>query len=415
LSLSTFIARRYFFSGKKKSFISVLTNLSTMGVAITTTALIIVLSVFNGLEDYTRKLFSTLNPDFIIEAKKGKFFNPDQNLVAELSDIPGVAGVAFVLEDQALINYKEKVKTIQLKGIDTSFLRLYGFDSLIVAGDTEVYNSEMPGVLLGGALEFELGIELENVFRPIEFWYPKADFRIGLNPEKAFNKIRALPQGIFESDPKFDQKYLLVPKPLAERLFEQDSSMVSSLDLMTHKGLKRRDKREIQEKTQKLLARYDSNLEVKNLDEQQAGILRALRIERLFAWGTFAVVILVASLNIFFSLAMLIVDKRKEIGMLFSMGATRGLIRKIFLWEGMLIALIGVTAGLFLGFILVYIQLKFKLVGLGVESTLVDAYPVKLSPWDFLVAGGIVTLVTVLISVYPSKKASSISAIETMR
>jgi lipoprotein-releasing system permease protein len=159
----------------------------------------------------------------------------------------------------------------------------------------------------------------------------------------------------------------------------------------------------VQAAMQKLVG---DDLQVRTRDEMNPDLFRAIRIEKLFVTLTLAFIILVASINTFFSLSMLVLEKKADIGIMGAMGAEPGLIRRIFLIEGAIISLTGAAIGLVAGLALCYAQEHYGLVGFGTPSAIVDAYPVKVRSNDLVVTVSIVLIITALTSLFPAQRAA---------
>ena len=137
-------------------------------------------------------------------------------------------------------------------------------------------------------------------------------------------------------------------------------------------------------------------------------------MEKLFVFFTFNFILLISSINIFFSLSMLVIDKKKDIAILSAMGATPLLIRNIFLAEGAIVAFIGAGTGLTLGLLVCWVQQTFGLISMGMATALVDAYPVKMQLTDFLFTGIAIILITLLVSIRPALSAAAVEPRSTL-
>jgi lipoprotein-releasing system permease protein len=168
---------------------------------------------------------------------------------------------------------------------------------------------------------------------------------------------------------------------------------------------------QVQQQLQQLLGK---NFEIRNSDEQHVSLLRAVKVEKMFVFITFTFILLIASINIFFSLSMLVIDKKKDIAILAAMGATPVAIRNIFLAEGAIVAFIGAGTGLALGLLVCWVQQTFGLISMGMATALVDAYPVKMQPADFILTGMAIILITLLVSIRPALSAATVEPKSTL-
>ncbi|MEM6297453.1 MAG: FtsX-like permease family protein [Bacteroidota bacterium] len=395
------IALRYFFSKKRKNFIHILTNLSMLVVAVGTMALIIVLSTFNGLEVLTRTLHTAHNPEIKIIPKIGKTFQFSAAMQERITEIEGIKAITEVLEDNALLRYGDTQIVVKMKGVSENFGAQNELADYLEEGSFRLQDDKkQPQALLGAGVRYQLGVSLSGIPAPMVFWYPENKLSVS-NPSKNFRRQPIYPGGVLAVEQQFDESHVLVPLTFARELTGKDS-LVSSLEIKTsgEKNI---------EVIQKGLENYFPGLIIQNADEQQAIVLRAFKIERLFTFLAFAAIIAVASFNIFFSLAMLVIEKRKDLAILRSLGAKRELLRQIFIWECAIIAGIGTGLGLLLGFIIVFLQSTFGLVKLGVETSIVSAYPVELRASDFLITAIAVLAITLSAGILPARNASRIN------
>ncbi len=394
------IAFRYLYSPKKTNFIQFLSTLSIVGVAVGTMALVVVLSVFNGLEGVIRDMFGTYDPDIKVEIRRGKSFSVDSATKADIAAIQGVLVVSSVAEDNALIRYREAQVYAKVKGVEDNYRAQNRLSSAIVQGEFPFAPDAPPAAVIGRGIQYQLSANTLEPLFPIQCWYPKNRKSVSLNPTNAFN-IQYIPlAGVFAIEKSIDDAYVYVPLSFATNLFGWQDR-VSALEVKcTSKGT-------VQSVQKQIKARMGDRYKVLNSDEQHAGLIKAIRIERLFVFVTFAFVLAIASINIFFSLYMLILEKEADVAVLKSLGAEKGLIRSIFLLEGLFIGLIGAAIGLFAGYGLCLLQQQFGLVSMGMQTSLVDAYPVVMKPEDFLLSAGTILIITLMASFVPAKRAVS--------
>ncbi|WP_026462468.1 ABC transporter permease [Adhaeribacter aquaticus] len=395
------IAKRYFVSKKKRNIISIISNISMIGVAVGSAALIIVLSVFNGLEDLIRSIYGSFDPDLRIVATRGKNFVTDKEFLDSLRNTPGVAFITEVVEDNALLRYEGRQKVIKLKGVSGNFFGQNRIDSTIIEGDYRLRRNGYNYALIGRGIQYELSVRVTNAIVPMQLLYPKKKKGLTLTPEDAFNEKSIIAGGVFVIEKQYDDSYVFVPLEFASELFEYGNKR-SSLEIKVKKG---QSIARVQNALQNLLG---NRYKVLDSDQQHVSLLRAVKVEKMFVFITFAFILLIASINIFFSLSMLVIDKKKDIAILASMGATPEIIRNIFLAEGALVACIGAGGGLSLGLLVCWVQKTFGLISMGMATALVDAYPVKMRLSDVLLTGLTIIFITLLVSIRPAIKAAAI-------
>ena len=407
MNVSFLIAKRYFLSKKKRNIISIISNISMIGVAVGSAALIIVLSVFNGLEDLIRSIYGSFDPDLRIMAVKGKSFETNAALLERIRKTPNVALLTEVIEDNALLRYESRQKVVKLKGVSGNFFGQNKIDSTVIEGDYRLRRNGYNYALLGRGVQYELSIRVENAIVPMNLLYPRSNASLSLTPEDAFTEKSILAGGVFVIEKQYDDNYVFVPLEFIRDLMDYGAKR-TSLEIKVKEGA---SVVRVQRDLKKLLG---PAFQVLNSDEQHISLLRAVKVEKMFVFLTFAFILLIASINIFFSLSMLVIDKKKDIAILSAMGATPKIIRNIFLGEGAIIALVGAGTGLLLGLLVCWVQQTFGLISMGMATALVDAYPVKMLLRDFLLTGLTIVVITLMVSIRPALKASAVEAKTTL-
>ncbi|HLL96849.1 MAG TPA: ABC transporter permease [Spirosoma sp.] len=412
MNLPAWIARRYFFSKKKRSFISWLSILSMLGVGVGTMALVIVLSVFNGMEELNRQIFKTFESDMTIAPKKGKRFKASAELLTRLRQTPGVALVTAIAQDNALAKYDNRQTVVRLKGVDDNYLQRQQLDSALLEGKLLLRREGVNYAIVADGVRSDLSISPTDILTPLQVLYPRSgqSFSV-LNPD-AFSNESLTVAGVFFIESHYDN-FVLAPLATARQLFGYQPNEVTSLELQLRPGTdedaaKRALQAVVGESTEPAGSqnRTGSNLTVQSRDDLNKDLYRAIRVEKLFVAITLGFIILIASINIFFSLSMLVIEKKEDIKILFAMGATSGLVRRIFLTEGAIIALTGAITGLVLGIVICLAQEQYGFIRMGTVSSIIDAYPVRLYASDIVLTGVLVIIVTILTSWFPAQRAA---------
>lgn len=399
MNLSLLIAKRYFFSRKKKSFINFISFMSMLGIGIGTMATIAVLSVFNGLEDLNRSIFKSFDPDIKISAIEGKVFAIEKDKLTKLKRVQGIDYVTEVIQDNALVMYEEGKMVVTLKGVDSTFQKNSRLKGSLVEGSFLLRKDDIDYAFIGGNVYGALNISLDNILEPLEIWYPKNQKKLSLIPENNINKKVINISGVYALE-QFHDDYVYVPLSVAQELTEfEDKRTALEIQLKPEA-----DADQIQDEVKSI---FGDKFLVQNQDEQNANLFRAIKIEKLFIFIALVFIIGVASFNIFFSLTMLVIDKKEEVRTLYAMGADDSLIKRIFFSEGAIISFIGTTVGLILGLLFCLTQARFGWLGMGMDSAVVDAYPVKINPMDFLITAVAVVVITLLVSYFPAKRATN--------
>lgn len=399
MNVSSFIAKRYFTSKKTKNFIQVLSWVSMIGVAIGTMALIVVLSVFNGLEDVLRNVYQTFDPDIKIESVRGKSFPVTEEFLASIQEISGVEATAQVIEDNALVSYRDQQVVVRIKGIEDSYLKANKLDTFLLQGELKLHEGGKDFAILGAGVAYELGMLLDNDQFDMQIIYPK-----NLRPEATFSnnalrRTRVKPAAIFSVEQTYDESLVMTSIEAAKRVLGYKNERTSVEVYLTSEASLQNVKREIK-------SLLGEDFKVLDSDEQHSELLKAVKIEKLFVYIALTFITLIASFNIFFSLSMLAIEKRRDMSVLFAFGASKNLVKGIFLKQGIIIAILGSSIGLLLGLGLCWLQQTYELVGLGMSNAVNQAYPVKIIWSDFLMVGLSITLITILTAYRPAVLAS---------
>lgn len=397
MNLSFYIARRYLFSKKSHNAINIISMVSVCGVVVATLALVCALSVYNGFNDLVSTLFSSFDPELKITPRTGKVFDPTVATVREACRLPAVACYSEVLQDNALVRYRERQVVATVKGVDDRFRQLVAIDSVLVDGrfllHDEVVNYATPGIGLAAALGVNAGFTA-----PLELYVPKRDERVNLsNPASSFTLEYAFIAGVFcINQPLYDENYLLIPLSLARTLFRYERE-VSAIELKLQPGA------DLAETKQQLRHLLGDRFRVEDRYEQQAASFKMMQVEK---WMTFLIlcfILAIALFNVVGSLSMLMIEKQADAATLRSLGADEALIRRIFLFEGWLIAGCGALIGIGLGLLLCLLQEHFGLIRLGESggTFIIDAYPVRVELSDLLTVFATVLAIGFLAAWYP--------------
>jgi lipoprotein-releasing system permease protein len=400
VNTSSFIAGRYFRSKKKQNFITILSLISMVGVAISTMALVAVMSVFNGLEDLIRGLFSSFDSELQVTPVAGKSFVATEDWLNGIREVEGVEVITEVIEDNALLEYRGSQHIARVKAVSDNYFDHERFSKGYFWGDTTLGTTTRPGAILGRGVAFALSVNLDDINSVLQIYYPKAPkSAASLDPNQLYTAGQVEPRGFFSIEQGVDNKYILVPLDFFKDLLNYGQKR-TALELKVASG------HSISSVQQAVQTHLGTEFAVKNADEQHATLIRTVKLEKLVVFLTLTFILALASFNIFFSLSMLAIEKKKDLAVLKSMGAKNSLIRGIFLKQGALIAFSGAILGLILGLLLVGAQEKFGLISLGISSGVVDAYPVRIH-WPDL---GWISLAVVTITLLASWRPAWIAA-----
>lgn len=365
------------------------------GVAIGTMALVIVLSVFNGLEDLIRELNMNFDPELKVEASKGKSFELKPEFLAGIKSIDGVDIVTQVVEDNAYAKYKNDEMVVKLKGVEKNFIDHHRIDQNIIQGRLALEEDGVNYAIIARGVQTALSINRLSKMHTLQFYYPKRKQTSGIMPGNLTNHKVILPVGVYAIEKQYDMNYVFVPLDFAIELMDYGNRR-TSLELKVNADYSISD---VKESVKKYVG---NDFKVLTSEELHADFFKVLKIEKLFVFIVFSFILAIASFNIFFSLTMLAIDKKKDIAVLSALGADSRLIKSIFLTEGAMISFIGAFLGLFLGLVICSIQQEFGVISMGMQSAVVDAYPVKMQFPDFLYTGLSIISITIMASYRPA-------------
>ena len=382
MNLPFYIARRYLFSKKKHNAINIISGISVCGVALATLALVCTLSVFNGFQDMVAGFFTAFDPELKITVREGKVFEPGTAAIREVRALPEIDVWTETLEENAMVQYKDRQAMAVIKGVEDNFEQLTSIDSLLYGvGEFILHDSIVDYGVLGVELISELGTGLQFV-DPLQVYAPKRNVRVNMaNPSASFNRDYLFSPGVVfvVNQQKYDARYILTSLDFARRLFNYDTE-VSAIELKLKPDA---DASAVQRKISRMLG---DDYVVLNRYEQQADVFRIMEIEKFISYLFLTFILAIACFNVIGSLSMLILDKREDVETLRNLGADDRLIARIFLFEGRLISLFGALAGIILGLLLCFFQQRFGIISLGggSGSFIVDAYPVSVHVTDVI-------------------------------
>ncbi len=409
MNLPFFIARRYFFSRKISNVIHIIAGISLAGIMVGAFALITILSAFNGFEEVVSKLYNTFDSDLKISPVKGKYFEPDSAKMVQIRKLPGIAAVTPVIEENALVKYREKQTIATFKAIDPPYLRSTGIDSMIFLGEPVLNEDDVDFTLVGAGVGSKLGLQGYDENYLVQIYVPKKGEHTVLNPEKAFNRKGIFCGGIFSIQQDFDSRYLLLPISFARELVQEEKK-VTGLEI----NVKADDN---VEKTGKQVAEIlGEDFKVLDRYQQQPLLYKVMRSEKLAVYLVLSFILLIAAFNLIGALLMLAIEKKKDMAILMSMGATPKLIQNIIMLEGLILSFTGAVAGIILATIVCWLQMKYGFVKIAEGSTFViQAYPIAFKIWDFVLVLVTVIVLGFVASYYPAHLANRKTDVDALR
>jgi lipoprotein-releasing system permease protein len=378
LNLPVHIARRYLFSKKSHNAINIISAISVVGVAVVTAAMVIVLSVFNGFEGLVVSLYNISEPPLRITPALGKTMALDSLPLDRIAAMGGVTETVFVLEESCLLRYRDKQYFARIKGVSDNYIGASGMADHITEGSAKLRAGNESRLLMGAGVAYFLNAGINDPIHPIEVYVPRRGVRGGMDPSKAFQVEHLFPSGIFSVQQDFDVGYVIAPIELTRRLLEH-GEVVTALEVHIAPDA---DMVAVRDQLTDLLG---SNFVVKDRYQQNELLYRIMKSEKWAVFLILAFIMMVSIFNVTGSLTMLILDKRKDINILRSMGADDRLVRSIFLLEGMFITLLGAAIGAVTGLLVCWAQITFGFVPLNASGNyIVQSYPVAVQALDVL-------------------------------
>lgn len=393
------IAWRYFRGKKSAQAINIISWISIVAIAISSAAMVILFSVFNGLEDTVKDLYSAFYPQLKVSAEKGKFFDISESQKKEISKINGIHYVSYSLEDMALFSGTNEQKVGALKGVEEAWFAVCGMDSFMAEGRaTWGRNENYIPAIVGMDMGISLGVDVQNDFSGLKVFYPRLGTSITEDPESAMNNIVIKPKGTFKIQSDIDDHYVLVPLKAAQYLFHLDNK-ISSIEVRLNAE---RDEAGVKKQLENILG---THFIIENRFEQNKTFFMIMHGEKWAVYAILLMVLLIASFNMVGSLSMVVLEKKKDISILLSMGADKSMIRSIFLLEGGLLALVGGGIGILTGILVCLGQMYFGWISLP-DGFIISAYPVAIKLSDILLVLSTALIVGLLAAIYPALKAA---------
>ena len=396
MNLSLFIAKRYFFS-KKKSFINFLSITSFIGVMVGTSSLIIVLSVFNGLEDLLKSLYINFNPEIKIVSNNSKYFIQNNAQINNINNIEGVDFVSKVIEDRAIASYNGVEIPVYIKGADSSFSFQNRLNKNIVEGDFILKKNNSSYAVVGRGVKYKISLNLNDNFNNLILYSVSPDFSFipsGIQ-KKPFNQMSIIPSGVFAIEQQIDNNFIISSLEFVEKLFEKKNK-ITALELKIN------EKQDVYKIKSDIKNIVGDDYNVLTIEEQHSDLYKILKTEKLIVFIIFSFILIISSFNIFFLLSMHAIDKKRDLSILLSLGLTEKSIKKIFYYESMIISILGIIIGGALGVLLCVLQNEYGLVSLGMETAIIKYYPVKVKLSDILIIVSIVFFISIIASIKPS-------------
>ena len=391
-----FLAWRYLFSKKEHNIINVISGISMIGIMVSTAALVVVLSVFNGMSDIIGGWFNALHADYEITLREGKSFATDSFPIQQLRQIPGVKAVNEIVCDLSLANYDDRQELLYLKGVPDNYFQTNHFEGMLVDGDTALYKLRQPCAIMGTGSAGKLEVNLLS-YNLMKMYYPKRTKKNFANAAEAFNTRYIIPNGVICTNTNYDENYIFCPISFVRELMDYEGE-VTSLEIQLKEGANTA-------KVRKQIADLaGEKFLLKDQQEQEDSLYKTMKSEKFMIYLILAFILILAAFNIIGALGMLILEKKTDTAVLFSMGASKSLIQKVFIYEGIMVSALGGLAGTLLGALICFLQQTFHIVKLGGGGAhyIIPYYPVQIRFIDLLVVLFTILVISLLTSIIPA-------------
>ena len=394
-------AWRYFRARKSTQAINIIAWVSVTAIMVGTASLIIILSAFNGFEGLVRSLYASFYTDIRVDPVRGRLLRMDSVSLQKIRTLPGIRAVSAVVEEKAVMQLGDYQTIVQMKGVEPGYPKVAGVSERVVRGRFETGNADRPRAVLGIGVENAIGVLSDRSLMPVTVYLPRKGDMDLTDPLNALSQGEIFPAGSFAVQPEFDNKFVFTDLDFLRRQLGYDPEEYSAIELsLTEAG-----QTESVRKALQILV--GPEMIVRDKYEQNRTLYTTIRMEKWAIYAIFSLILLVAAFNMIGALSMLVLEKQRDIQVLKAMGADESTIRKIFLTEGMLLALIGLSIGMLTAFLLLTLQQLYGWVPLQGQTFLIDHYPVRMIPGDFMLVAGTVLCIGFAASWFPARKAAA--------
>lgn len=392
-------AWRYFKSKKSTNAIQIIAWVTVTAMAVGTAALVIVLSIFNGFEGLVKTLYSSFYPDIRITSAHQKTFILDPATVQKLRVFTDIDAVAFIVEANVHLQNGDYRTNAVIKGVDNEYIKVAGVAEKIVNGKFNTGTKDNPALILGVGIENALNLLSDRSISPVTAYLPKKGVKATDNPMESISIVNLQPSGSFSIQQDFDNKYVITNLDILQQMlgFKENEFSAAEIKLKSPQSEK---------KTILSLQQFlGKEFLVENRYQQNRSLFAVMQLEKWAIYFILSLILVIAAFNMIGTLTMLVIEKQQDIQILQAMGAGKPFIQKIFLTEGVLLALLGSVLGIAIAFLFAYLQVTFKLIPLQ-GSFIIDYYPVTILPFDLLLIVFTVLIISILASWVPSVKAA---------
>lgn len=394
-------AWRYFKAKKSTNAINIIAWVTVGVIAFATCCQVLVLSVFNGFEDLVKSLYSSFYTDIKVVPATGKTFSLSASQITAIRNQPSVQNFSLIAEEKALLKNQDAQTVVYLKGVDDNYKYVSGVAAKTNRGKYELGTKEAPLLVAGSGIQNAVAFSINPAFPAEELTVilPKKNSSNN-DPLQSLSQGIIYPSGSFTIQQEFDDKYAITNIGFVKQQMGFAADEYSAVEI------KLKDKTDASEEKTKLATLLGKEYVVLTRYEQNTTLYNTMKLEKWAIYAILTLILVIAAFNMVSALTMLVLEKKKDISVLQSMGSNQTSILKIFLTEGLLLGIIGTAAGMFMAVCICLLQLKFKIIKLAGGSFLLDYFPVKLITTDFLLVAATAIAIAFIAAWFPAKKAS---------
>lgn len=393
-------AWRYFRAKKSTNAINIIAWVTTGVIAFSTMCQVLVLNVFNGFESLVKSLYANFYSDIKVSASSGKTITLNDQQLQQIRAMKETGSTSLNVEDKALLQSGDQQTVVLLKGVDSNYSKVSGLPKSMYHGHFNTGDAAHPLLILGSGIENAMGVSADRDIYPVTIFLPKKTDFTGGNPLASLSEGNAQLAGSFAIQQDFDNKYVITNMAFVKQQMNYAPDEYTALEIQL------KPQADANSFAENLRKKLGNKYKVQTKFEQNTSLYQSMRLEKWFIYAVLTLILIIAAFNIIGALTMLVLEKRKDISVLLSMGADKGMIRKIFLSEGLLLAAGGAFAGIILALIISLLQIKFHFIKLYGNSFLIDYFPVKMVASDFVWVVLTSLIIALGASWFPAQKAA---------
>ena len=401
MNVPYYIAKRYLLSKSSNNAINFISLIAGIGIIIGSASLFIVLSGFAGLKDFSLQFTTLIDPDLKAIPSSGKSFFVSDEEITQLQNSESIASFSKIIEEQVILSFDDKKRMATIKGVDENYQTVNKIDSLIYQGswlkkDENQLADGWGQIVVGWGISNDLSFGVLDYAKSVKIFVPKPGKGQVTSMKNAFNSIDAFNVGVFQINEDLDNKYVFTNLETAQSLLNYKQNQFSSIEFKLNQNI------DEEVAIKEIISILGDKVIIKNRAQLNDALYKMLNTENLAVYLIFTLVLVIALFNVIGSIIMMILDKRKSLTTLFNLGVTLKDIRNIFFVQGSLMSISGGLIGLFLGFVVVWLQQSFSLIMITPSLP----YPVSIQFLNFIIVIVTISILGIIASKIASRRIS---------